>query len=70
MFYNLNKSLGGNTFGKVPNDAKGFMMEMSFEDKTKNEKGRMLVKDIQEKTKSVEMGSYQFMNLSGLMNQQ
>ena len=70
MFYNLNKSLGGNTFGKIPNDAKGFMMEMTFEDNLKNEKGRMLVKDIKAEHKSVEMDAYQFMNLSQLMNQQ
>ena len=67
MFYNLNKSMGGNSFGKVPHGAKGFMMEMTFENKSKNEKGRMLVKDIQEKNKSVDMSTYQFMNLSQMM---
>ena len=70
MFFNLNKSLGGNTFGKVPDGAKGFLMEMSFEHKSKNEKGRMLVKDIQEKNNTIEMNSYRFMNLSNLMQQE
>ena len=43
MFYSINESLGGNTFKDIPKDAKGFMMEMHFENLVNGEKGKMIV---------------------------
>ena len=67
MFYNISKSLGGNSFQNVPKDAKGLMMEMNFENKNTQGKGRMLVKEIRKECRSVVTGGYQFMNLSQFM---
>ena len=38
MFLNISKSLGGNTFDNVPQNAQGFMMEMHFENLSNMEK--------------------------------
>ena len=35
MFFNISKSLGGNTFNNIPENAQGFMMEMHFENTSK-----------------------------------
>lgn len=67
MFYNVSKSLGGSSFGSIPKEAKGLMMEMQFEHKTKDERGKMIVKEIRKESKSIETEGYQFMNLSQFM---
>jgi hypothetical protein len=64
MFLNLSKSLGGNTFQDIPNAAKGFMMEMHYENKSEDEKGTMVVIGISKKTKIIHTKDYQMMNLS------
>lgn len=50
MLFNLSESLGGNTFDQIPEAAKGFMMEMSYENFSTKEKGSMQVLDIQKPT--------------------
>ena len=67
MFFNISQSLGGNTFENIHEGAKGFMMEMHFEDQDKNEKGVMKVKDIQKISKTVVMSEYQVMSLGSFM---
>ncbi len=67
MFFNISKSLGGNSFQNIPKEAKGLMMEMNFEQKTGKGKGRMLVKEIRKESRSIETAGYQFMNLSQFM---
>ena len=67
MFFNISKSLGGSSFDKIPKDAKGFMMEMNFENLKNNEKGKMVVKKITKEKKSIETTGYQYMNLSQFM---
>ena len=67
MFYSINESLGGNTFKDIPKDAKGFMMEMHFENLVNGEKGKMIVTEINKQSKSINTGEYQYMNLSQFM---
>ncbi len=71
MFLNLSKSLGGNQFDKIPETAKGFMMEMFFEDTSNGEnhgdKSSMIVISISKKTKVINIKDYQIMNLSSFM---
>ena len=67
MFFNISRSLGGNSFGNVPKEAKGLMMEMNFESKTSNERGKMIVKEIRKESRSISTSGYQFMNLSQFM---
>lgn len=67
MFYNLSKSLGGNTFKHIPSDAKGFMMEMDYENTKSGDKSKMTVVEIQEKSKSIHTKDFQYMNLSRFM---
>jgi len=67
MFFNMSKSLGGNSFQNIPQEAKGLLMEMNFEHKTKNENGKMVVKEIRKESKSINTDGYQFMNLSQFM---
>lgn len=67
MFYNISKSLGGNTFDQIPENAKGFMMEMYFEDLQDKQKGSMKVIDIQETEKSIHMDEYQRLSLGQYM---
>lgn len=67
MFFNLSKSLGGNTFDDIPKEAQGFMMEMSYENLSKNEKGNMVVIDIQNKDKTIRMDDYQLLSLGKFM---
>lgn len=67
MFFNLSKSLGGNSFEHIPEEAQGLMMEMTFEHLDKNEKGRMKVQDIQSIGKTISMKDYQTLNLGGFM---
>lgn len=67
MFFNISKSLGGNTFEEIPDHAKGFMMEMHFENLTNNEKGSMTVINIQKADKNILMSEYQLMSLGQFM---
>ena len=67
MFYNVSKSMGGSSFGSIPKEAKGLMMEMQFEHKSKDERGKMMVKEIRKESKTIETEGYQFMNLSRFM---
>jgi len=67
MFYSISESLGGNTFKNIPKDAKGFMMEMHFENLVNGEKGKMIVTEINKQSKSINTKEYQFMNLSQFM---
>ena len=67
MFYNVSKSLGGSSFASIPKEAKGLMMEMQFENKNKDERGKMVVKEIRKESKSIDTEGYQFMNLSQFM---
>lgn len=67
MFFNLSKSLGGNTFDDIPKEAQGFMMEMSYENLSNNEKGNMVVIDIQNKDKTIRMDDYQLLSLGKFM---
>jgi hypothetical protein len=67
MFFNMSKSLGGNTFDYIPEDAQGLMMEMNYEDFEQQEKGSMKVVDIQKTQKSVSMSDYQLMNMGNWM---
>ena len=67
MFYNMSRSLGGNTFEDIPAEANGFMMEMNFENLSTNEKSHMQVVDILDEDKEIEMANYQRMNLGQFM---
>jgi len=67
MFFNISKSLGGNTFENIPETAKGFMMEMHFENLSTMETGIMTVTDIKKSEKVITMSDYQLMNLSRFM---
>jgi len=67
MFFNISKSLGGNTFENIPETAKGFMMEMHFENLSTMETGIMTVTDIKKSEKVITMADYQLMNLSRFM---
>jgi hypothetical protein len=67
MFFNMSQSLGGNSFRNIPKGAKGFMMEMDFEHKTKKEAGKLIVKEIRKEAKSISTAGYQFVNLSQFM---
>lgn len=67
MFFSLNESLGGKKFSHIPDEAKGFMMEMHFEDLANDEKGKMIVTKIDKQLKSIEPSQYQFMNLNQFM---
>ena len=67
MFFNMSQSLGGNTFGEIPSEAKGFMMEMNYEDLSSKEKSKMQVVDIKNETKEINMMEYQRMNLGQFM---
>ena len=68
MFFNLSNSLGGNSFNTIPEEAKGFMMEMHFEDADSKEKGTMTVIDIQDVKNTIKMDEYQLMNLGQFMS--
>jgi len=67
MFLNMSESLGGIKFEDIPNAAKGFMMEMHFENKSNGEKGSMVVTSISKKAKTILIKDYQLMNLSSFM---
>lgn len=67
MFFNLSKSLGGNTFEDIPKEAQGFMMEMGYENLSNNEKGNMVVIDIQNEDKTIRMDDYQLLSLGQFM---
>ncbi len=67
MFFNLSNSLGGNSFSNIPEEAKGFMMEMNFENSSTNEKGSMTVIDIQKLEKTINTKDYQLMSLGQFM---
>lgn len=67
MFFNMSQSLGGNTFGEIPSEARGFMMEMNYEDLSSKEKSKMQVVDIKNETKEINMMEYQRMNLGQFM---
>ena len=67
MLFNVSKSLGGNTFDQIPGSAKGFMMEMHFENLSNNEKGNMTVTDIKTTGKTILMNEYQLMSLGQFM---
>lgn len=69
MFYNLNKSIGGNNF-KVPDAAQGVLLEMNFLGTDKNNKGdvtKMVAKEINPINKAIDISKYQRLNLGGLM---
>ncbi|MGI9533170.1 DUF4412 domain-containing protein [Lutimonas sp.] len=68
MFFNLSNSLGGNSFSDVPEEAKGFMMEMNFEDANKKEKGSMTVINIEKIEKTINTADYQLMSLGQYMS--
>ena len=67
MFFNMSRSLGGNTFGDIPAEANGFMMEMNFENLSTNEKSHMQVVEILNEDKEIDMANYQRMNLGQFM---
>lgn len=67
MFFSLNESLGGKKFSHIPDEAKGFMMEMHFENLVNGEKGTMHATKINKQLKSIEPSQYQFMNLNQFM---
>ncbi|MDN3641233.1 DUF4412 domain-containing protein [Lutimonas halocynthiae] len=67
MFFNLSKSLGGNSFNTIPEEAKGFMMEMHYENSENNETTTMTVIDIQSIKNTINMNEYQLMNLGQFM---
>ena len=67
MFFNLSKSLGGNSFNTIPEEAKGFMMEMHYENSESNETTTMTVIDIQSIKNTINMNEYQLMNLGQFM---
>lgn len=67
MLFNLSESLGGNTFDQIPEAAKGFMMEMSYENFATKEKGSMQVLDIQKTNNRILMSDYQLMSLGQFM---
>lgn len=67
MFFNISKSLGGNTFDDIPESAQGFMMEMHFENSSNMEKGSMTVIDIEKSEKVIMMNEYQLMSLGQFM---
>ncbi len=67
MLFNLSESLGANTFDHIPEEAKGFMMEMSYENFSKKEKGFMQVLDIEKTNNSIFMKDYQLMSLGQMM---
>lgn len=67
MLFNLSESLGANTFDHIPEEAKGFMMEMSYENFSKKEKGFMQVLDIEKTNNRIFMKDYQLMSLGQLM---
>jgi len=67
MFFNISKSLGGNTFDNIPENAQGFMMEMHFENTSNMEKGSMTVIDIKRSEKIIMMNNYQLMSLGQFM---
>lgn len=62
MFFNMIQTLGGNTFESIPEDAQGLMMEMSFEDTSTKEKGRMKVTAIESVPNKINMSDYQVIN--------
>lgn len=68
MFFNLSSSLGGNSFTNVPDEAKGVMMEMHFEDSKRKEKGTMTVIDIETLEKTIQTKDYQLMSLGQYMS--
>ncbi|MFD1314851.1 DUF4412 domain-containing protein [Namhaeicola litoreus] len=70
MFYNLNKSLGGNKL-IIPEAAKGMMMEMTMVGLSKDTQGditKMTVRQIDAKEKAIDLKNYQKMNLGNMMN--
>lgn len=67
MLFNLSESLGGNTFDQIPEAAKGFMMEMTYENFSTKEKGSMQVLDIQKTNNRILMSDYQLMSLGQFM---
>jgi hypothetical protein len=67
MFFNISQSLGGKTFDDIPESAKGFMMEMHFENLSNKEKGSMTVVDIEKTQKIILMNEYQLMSLGQFM---
>lgn len=67
MFFNMSQSLGGNTFEDIPAEAKGFMMEMNYEDLSSKEKSHMQVVDIKNETKTIDLINYQRINLGQFM---
>lgn len=69
MFYNLNKSIGGNNF-KVPDAAQGVLLEMNFLGTDKNNKGdvtNMIAKEINQINKAIDISNFQRLNLGDLM---
>lgn len=67
LFYSLSRSLGGSTFHEIPESAKGLMMEMNFSNSATGEKGKMVITDIQNETKTLSTEGYNFMNLGAFM---
>jgi len=67
MFLNMSKSLGGETFKNIPDSAKGFTMEMNYENKSNGDKSSIVVTHISKKSKIIKTADYQMMNLSGFM---
>ena len=67
MFFNISKSLGGNTFENIPENAQGFMMEMHFENSSNGQKGSMTVVNIDKSKKLIMMNEYQLMSLGQFM---
>ena len=67
MFFNISKSLGGNTFDNIPKNAQGFMMEMHFENSSNGQKGSMTVVNIDKSKKQIMMNEYQLMSLGQFM---
>lgn len=67
MFFNISKSLGGNTFENIPKNAQGFMMEMHFENSSNGQKGTMTVVNIDKSKKLIMMNEYQLMSLGQFM---
>lgn len=62
MFLNLSKSLGGNTFNEIPEEAHGLMMEMFFHDSNSNQKGQMKLTSIEPIENKIIISDYQVLS--------
>ncbi|WKK66184.1 DUF4412 domain-containing protein [Lutimonas zeaxanthinifaciens] len=62
MFLNLSKSLGGNTFNEIPEEAHGLMMEMFFHDSNSNQKGQMKLTSIEPIENKIVISDYQVLS--------